>query len=180
MKGGFKTFFSDLWLNCFFFAFSIISLYCVSIKMEETASVKTGNPLKTPVVLCMAWVAYNALPHLLLIIWFLLHVPAYAGKDLQLESQRAAREGTAAKPNGCCGCWDMFMLHVLRVLFLFVQLISSIVLISIFVLAFLIAFLPGNMQEYCGLFPFYFTSNVGINRARWSHHPECQKVVVWG
>lgn len=66
-----------------------------------------------------------------------------------------------------------------------VQFTSLVILASIFVFTFMIAFWEGDdgkqpggagMQTWCGLFPFYFTDTIGINRIQGSHHPSCSRV----
>lgn len=91
IKDSLETLFSALWINCFFCAFSIISLFATAVKMTQSNSAtnqQAASPFQTPVVLCMAWVAYNTMPHMLLIIWSMLHTPAYATADQRCEEHQ--------------------------------------------------------------------------------------------
>ncbi|CAL5226207.1 g9044 [Coccomyxa viridis] len=64
-----------------------------------------------------------------------------------------------------------------------VQCFGALLMLGIFALTFVAVFRsddqndghPG-VQTWCGLFPFYFTDTVGINRARWFDYPDCTPV----
>ena len=66
--------------------------------MCQTCLKPAGKPMgvsafQTPIIICQIWVAYNILPHLMLILWAALHVPAYTPhQQRRLEHVAIARE----------------------------------------------------------------------------------------